>query len=104
MYSSHKQVGRSRVNKVREGLKTKKTHVQHKKNKVTGLDKLFLLQNELFKEGLNLNEYVEYLSDKVKLNFITNTLNEKKYKISYHSACQMKHGQKINKQPINLIK
>ena len=36
MYSSHKQVGRSRVNKVREGLKTKKTHVQHKKNKVTG--------------------------------------------------------------------
>ena len=65
MYCSHKQVGRTRVNQVREGLKTKKTHVQHKKNTKTGLDKLFLLQNDLFKEGLNLNEYVEYLTDKI---------------------------------------
>ena len=38
MYCSHKQVGRTRVNQVREGLKTKKTHVQHKKNTKTGLD------------------------------------------------------------------
>ena len=49
-------------------------------------------------------DITEYLSDKVKLNFITNSLNEKKYKIAYHSACSMQHGQKIHKQPINLIK
>jgi len=65
MYSSHNQVGKSRVSKVREGLKTKKTHVQHKKNNVTGLDKLFLLQKDLFSDGLNLNEYVDYLTDKI---------------------------------------
>ena len=76
MYSSHKQVGRTRVNQVREGLKTKKTHVQHKKSKVTGLDKLFLLQKELFREGLNLNEYVEYLTDKIeKKNYYYRGLN-----------------------------
>ena len=76
MYSSHKQVGRSRVNKVREGLKTKKTHVQHKKRKVTGLDKLFLLQKDLFRDGLNLNEYVEYLTDKIdKKNYYYRGLN-----------------------------
>ena len=28
----------------------------------------------------------------------------KKYKIAYHSACSMQHGQKIHKEPINLIK
>ena len=31
-------------------------------------------------------------------------MNEKKYKIAYHSACSMQHGQKIHKEPINLIK
>ena len=29
---------------------------------------------------------------------------QKKYKIAYHSACSMQHGQKIHKEPINLIK
>ena len=29
---------------------------------------------------------------------------EKKYKIAYHSACSMQHGQKIHKEPISLIK
>ena len=66
MFCNDSQAGRSRVSKVREGLKTNKTHVQHKKNKKTGLDKIFLLQNELFKEGLDLDEYVEYLTDKIK--------------------------------------
>ena len=46
----------------------------------------------------------EYLDEKVKLNFVTKTPNEKKYKIAYHSACSMQHGQKIHKEPINLIK
>ena len=65
MYCSHKQVGRIRVNRVRDGLKTRKTHVQYKKNTKTGLDKLFLLQKDLFRDGLNLDEYVEYVTDKI---------------------------------------
>jgi len=46
----------------------------------------------------------EYLDENVKLNFILKSKNEKKYKIAYHSACSMQHGQKIHKEPINLIK
>ena len=40
----------------------------------------------------------------MKLNFIDQAKNEKKYKIAYHSACSMQHGQKIHKEPMNLIK
>ena len=47
MYSSHHQVVRPRVNKVREGIKNKKTHDQKKKTKSCGLDKLFKLKYEL---------------------------------------------------------
>ena len=46
----------------------------------------------------------EYLHEKVKLNFIDMVPNEKKYKIAYHSACSMQHGQNVHQQPINLIK
>ena len=49
-------------------------------------------------------DITEYLDEKVKLNFIAKSANEKKYKIAYHSACSMQHGQKIHKEPINLIK
>ena len=49
-------------------------------------------------------DIAEYLYEKVKLNFIVKSLNEKKYKIAYHSACSMQHGQKVHKEPINLIK
>ena len=31
-------------------------------------------------------------------------MNKKKYKIAYHSACSMQHGQKIHKEPLSLIK
>lgn len=65
MFCQDQQVGKTRVNKVQEGNRTKKTHVQFKKNNKTGLDKLFLLQNELFKEGLDLDEYVDYVTDKI---------------------------------------
>ena len=68
MYCSHSQTGKTRVNIVREGLKTKKTHIQFKKNKKTGLDKLYEIQNDLFKEGLDLNEYENYLQDKINNN------------------------------------
>ena len=60
------QVGRILGEQVRESLKTKKTHVQFKNDNKTGLDKLFLLQNSLFKEGLDLDEYVDYLTDKIR--------------------------------------
>jgi len=49
-------------------------------------------------------DIAEYLHENVKLNFLTKKKMEKKYKIAYHSACSMQHGQKIHKQPINLIK
>ena len=49
-------------------------------------------------------DITEYLDENVKLNFITKSKSEKKYRIAYHSACSMQHGQKIHKQPINLIK
>ena len=45
----------------------------------------------------------EYLDENVKLNFIKNN-NAKPYKIAYHSACSMQHGQKIHEIPMNLIK
>ena len=46
----------------------------------------------------------EYLDENIKLNFIQNKANTKKYRIAYHSACSMQHGQKIHDVPINLIK
>jgi len=46
----------------------------------------------------------EYLDGKVKLNFINKPTKEKRYKIAYHSACSMQHGQKIHQEPLNLIK
>ena len=48
-------------------------------------------------------DITEYLNANVKLNFTTKK-NEKTYKIAYHSACSMQHGQKIHKEPISLIK
>ena len=46
----------------------------------------------------------EYLEDNVKLNFINRDKNNKVYKIAYHSACSMQHGQKIHETPRKLIK
>jgi len=46
----------------------------------------------------------EYLDENIKLNFIQSKGNNKKYRIAYHSACSMQHGQKIHDVPINLIK
>ena len=66
MYQNHSQVGRTRVNRVRESIKTKKTHVQFKKDKTTRLDKLFKLQGELFKDGLDADEYNDYIIDKIR--------------------------------------
>jgi len=42
----------------------------------------------------------EYLSENLNLKFKN---KEKKFRIAYHSACSMQHGQKIHSQPINLL-
>ena len=49
-------------------------------------------------------DIAEYLNEKVKLNFIKKQKNGRTYKIAYHSACSMQHGQKIHEEPMNLIK
>tara|TARA_Y100000590_G_C15727893_1_gene1015916 strand:- start:1110 stop:2417 length:1308 start_codon:yes stop_codon:yes gene_type:complete len=69
---------------------------------------IFRDDNDLKKKAKKISELTkdvsEYLYDNVKLNFNLQVNKNKKYKIAYHSACSMQHGQKIHKQPINLIK
>ncbi len=47
-------------------------------------------------------DITEYLEENINLKFTNN--EEKKFKIAYHSACSMQHGQNVHNQPINLIK
>ena len=84
-----------RVNKSDESLKTKKTHVQYSKTKrASGLDKLFLLQNDLFKEGLDLNEYINYVTDKVnKKHYYYNGLNSDNI-----DALKERYGKRIERE------
>ena len=69
---------------------------------------IFRSDEDLKKKAKKISELTkditEYLDESVKLDFITNKNKDKKYKIAYHSACSMQHGQKIHKEPINLIK
>ncbi len=69
---------------------------------------IFRTDNDLKKKAKKISELTkditEYLDENVKLNYISRQKNEKVYKIAYHSACSMQHGQKIHKEPINLIK
>ena len=69
---------------------------------------IFRSDNDYKKKAKKISELTkditEYLDENVKLNFIDNSADGKKYKIAYHSACSMQHGQKIHKEPINLIK
>jgi len=70
---------------------------------------IFRSDKELKKKAKKISELTkdisEYLHEKVKLNFINNNANiNQKYKIAYHSACSMQHGQKIHDAPMNLIK
>jgi glycolate oxidase iron-sulfur subunit len=66
---------------------------------------IFRNDKELKKKAKKVSELTkdisEYLDENIKLEFIKNT---EKYKIAYHSACSMQHGQKVHSQPINLIK
>ena len=69
---------------------------------------IFRSDQDLSKKAKKISELTkdisEYLEENVKLNFSTNSKNDKSYKIAYHSACSLQHGQKIHKEPINLIK
>ena len=69
---------------------------------------IFRTDNELKKKAKKISELTkdisEYLFENVKLNFISKSKNTESYKIAYHSACSMQHGQKIHDVPKNLIK
>ena len=66
MYCNDKQAGRTRVNFVCERKKTGKTHVQHKKpGQTSGLDKLYKVQEEVFKDGMSSSDYKDYVQDKI---------------------------------------
>jgi len=43
----------------------------------------------------------EYLGKNIKLNYIQ---LDRKFKIAYHSACSMQHGQKLHTKPFDLLK
>ena len=71
------------------------------------LSKIDLKDNEFVTGQVVINpdaKSAEIINRNIKLNFVAKSMNEKKYKIAYHSACSMQHGQKIHKEPINLIK
>lgn len=42
-----------------------KTHHRFKGNKMAAIDKLCILQDDLFKEGMKYNEYENYIQDKI---------------------------------------
>ena len=69
---------------------------------------IFRNDQEFKKKAKKISELskdvTEYIDENVKLNFIKTKKPEKKYNIAYHSTCSMQHGQKIHKEPINLIK
>ena len=69
---------------------------------------IFRSDENLKKKAKKISELTqdisEYLEKNIKLNFIKKKENDKEYKIAYHSACSMQHGQKIHDIPINLIK
>ena len=46
-------------------------------------------------------DITEFLLNNLKLKY---TSNGKKYKIAYHSACSMQHGQKVHSEPMELLK
>ncbi len=68
----------------------------------------FIFRNDknLKKKAKKISELTkditEYLNDSLNLKFKKD--NSTEYKIAYHSACSMQHGQKVHTQPINLIK
>jgi len=69
---------------------------------------IFRDDQELKKKAKKISELTkdisEYLDENVKLAFVNGKENNKTYKVAYHSACSMQHGQKIHEVPKDLIK
>ena len=67
---------------------------------------VFRDDNELKKKAKKISELTkditEFLDQNLKLSFKSDKII-KKYNIAYHSACSMQHGQKVHKQPIDLL-
>ncbi len=67
---------------------------------------VFREDSELKKKAKKISELTkdvtEFLEENLKLSF-KKEKGSKKYKIAYHSACSMQHGQKVHKQPIDLL-
>ena len=67
---------------------------------------IFREDKELKKKAKKISELTkdvsEFLDENLKLNFKKDK-KSKKYNIAYHSACSMQHGQKVHKQPIDLL-
>tara|TARA_A100001011_G_scaffold58679_1_gene57994 strand:- start:1059 stop:2357 length:1299 start_codon:yes stop_codon:yes gene_type:complete len=66
---------------------------------------IFKNNKDLKKKAKKISELTkditEYLDENLKLNIAQD--DEKKYKIAYHSACSMQHGQSVHQQPKDLI-
>jgi len=69
---------------------------------------IFRSDDDINKKAKKISELTqdisEYLDENVKLNFINKKENNKIYKVAYHSACSLQHGQKIDSTPKNLLK
>ena len=65
---------------------------------------IFRDNEELSKKAKVISELTrdisEYILESLKLNIKS---KGKKYKVAYHSACSMQHGQKVHAQPISLL-
>ena len=65
---------------------------------------IFRNDKELKKKAKKISELTkdisEYLLENLNLKI---QKKEKKYRIAYHSACSMQHGQKVHTQPIELL-
>ena len=65
---------------------------------------IFREDKELSKKAKIISELTkdisEYIFESLKLDIKD---KEKKYKVAYHSACSMQHGQKVHAQPISLL-
>ena len=68
---------------------------------------IFRDNKELKKKAKKISELTkdisEFLTENLKLEF-KEIKKSKNFKIAYHSACSMQHGQKIHFEPMNLIK
>ncbi len=67
---------------------------------------VFREDKDLKKKAKKISELTkdvtEFLDQNLKLSF-KKIKTSKKYNIAYHSACSMQHGQKVHKQPIDLL-